>query len=185
VNDGWSPTEPDPLRPWGTRKGDEPWRVYRAGRDDRALPVDLIERTLAHAQNRWVRHDTGRKNPREAACAPSDLKTAITDAAADGLQGWTLRELRLTRNLLRLGPSDYHTPHTDYGGRCLTAVAMLSEPSDYDGGTLELHTDRTHPIPLGRGDIVVFPSSTLHSVSPITRGERVTVVVLLKLQPLR
>lgn len=60
---------------------------------------------------------------------------------------------------------------------------MLSDPTEYDGGTLELRTDRAHPIPLGRGEVIIFPSATRHAVSPVIRGERRTVVGSFRSSP--
>ena len=54
---------------------------------------------------------------------------------------------------------------------------FLSEPDSYDGG--ELITDTTageQSYKLPAGSMVVYPSSTLHRVAPVTRGERVAAI---------
>ena len=71
--------------------------------------------------------------------------------------------------------------HQDFGGknisRKLSLVLQLTCPSEYEGGNLEILT-RGEPItmPKERGLVVVFPSWTLHQVTPVTRGHRQTVV---------
>lgn len=56
----------------------------------------------------------------------------------------------------------------------LSATLFLSEPEDYDGG--ELHVEDTygvHAVKLAAGDMILYPASSHHSVTPITRGMRV------------
>ncbi|MCC8940249.1 PKHD-type hydroxylase [Bradyrhizobium ivorense] len=56
----------------------------------------------------------------------------------------------------------------------LSVTLFLSEPEDYDGGELVIE-DRygSHEIKLSAGDLVVYPASSLHLVTPVTRGTRV------------
>ena len=64
---------------------------------------------------------------------------------------------------------------TDFRVRSdLSATLFLSEPDDYDGGELTVD-DRfgTQRIKLPAGDLVVYPASSLHRVTPVTRGARV------------
>ena len=56
----------------------------------------------------------------------------------------------------------------------VSATLFLSDPDDYDGG--ELVIDDTYgpqKVKLPAGDIVVYPSTSVHQVTPVTRGERV------------
>jgi PKHD-type hydroxylase len=56
----------------------------------------------------------------------------------------------------------------------LSATLFLSEPEDYDGGELSVEdTYGIHQVKLAAGDLVLYPASSLHKVTPITRGERV------------
>lgn len=60
--------------------------------------------------------------------------------------------------------------------RKLTAVAMLSDPEDYEGGALSLHVHpRRFVVPRQRGTIAVFQHWVLHDVSPILSGKRQTI----------
>jgi len=56
----------------------------------------------------------------------------------------------------------------------LSATLFLSEPDDYDGGELiveEMYGPQTVKLPAG--DLVLYPSKSLHRVTPVTRGKRV------------
>lgn len=57
----------------------------------------------------------------------------------------------------------------------LSATLFLSEPDDYDGGELiveEMYGPQSVKLPAG--DLVLYPSKSLHQVTPVTRGARVS-----------
>jgi PKHD-type hydroxylase len=55
----------------------------------------------------------------------------------------------------------------------ISSTLFLTDPDDYDGGELVVEdTYGSHSVKLPAGDIVVYPSSSLHHVTPITRGSR-------------
>ena len=56
----------------------------------------------------------------------------------------------------------------------LSATLFLSAPEEYDGGELVVEDSYgTHAAKLNAGDMVLYPASSLHHVTPVTRGERV------------
>lgn len=56
----------------------------------------------------------------------------------------------------------------------LSATLFLSAPDSYDGGELVVNdTFGQHSVKLPAGDLVLYPSSSLHCVTPVTRGVRV------------
>ena len=56
----------------------------------------------------------------------------------------------------------------------LSATLFLSDPDSYDGGDLVIEdTYGTHRVKLPAGDMVLYPSRSLHRVEPITRGSRI------------
>jgi PKHD-type hydroxylase len=56
----------------------------------------------------------------------------------------------------------------------LSCTLFLSGPEAYDGGELEIvDTYGTHEVKLPAGDLVLYPSSSLHRVHPVTRGARI------------
>jgi PKHD-type hydroxylase len=57
----------------------------------------------------------------------------------------------------------------------LSATLFLTPPEDYDGGELIIEdTYGIHRAKLPLGHMVVYPSSSLHRVEPVTRGRRVS-----------
>jgi PKHD-type hydroxylase len=71
--------------------------------------------------------------------------------------------------------------HQDFGSsgisRKLSMVLQLSDPSEYEGGELQILT-RKEPTSINkqRGLITVFPAWTLHQVTPVVKGTRQTLV---------
>ena len=59
----------------------------------------------------------------------------------------------------------------------LSATVFLNNVDDYDGGELEIQSPfGRQEVKLPAGAAVVYPSSTLHRVLPVTRGERLVAV---------
>lgn len=62
--------------------------------------------------------------------------------------------------------------------RKLTLVLQLSDPSEYEGGEIQVLTKNTEEsVDKCRGLICAFPAWALHRVTPVTEGIRKTLVV--------
>jgi PKHD-type hydroxylase len=73
--------------------------------------------------------------------------------------------LRVSRRGMGGGPMRIRTD--------VSATLVLSAPESYDGGELVIEdTYGSHAVKLGAGDLIVYPSSSLHHVTPVTRGTR-------------
>jgi PKHD-type hydroxylase len=73
-------------------------------------------------------------------------------------------------NSIRTVPGTAHRIRTD-----LSATLFLSAPADYDGGELMVEdTYGAHSVKLPAGSMVLYPSTSLHHVRPVTRGARVS-----------
>src|SRR5262245_49416942 len=56
----------------------------------------------------------------------------------------------------------------------LSVTLFLAEPGEYDGGELTVEDKYgTQEVKLPAGDLVLYPSTSLHHVKPVTRGARV------------
>jgi PKHD-type hydroxylase len=56
----------------------------------------------------------------------------------------------------------------------LSATLFLAEPDAYEGGELIVEdTYGAHSVKLSAGDLILYPSSSLHRVEPVTSGARV------------
>jgi PKHD-type hydroxylase len=68
--------------------------------------------------------------------------------------------------------------HGETGGRIrtdLSCTLFFSEPDEYDGGELVVEdTYGSKSVKLAAGDLVLYPSTSLHHVTPVTRGVRVS-----------
>jgi len=70
---------------------------------------------------------------------------------------------------IRLHPHNGSKLRTD-----ISATLFLSEPDTYDGGELLIDdTYGTHRAKLPAGDMVLYPSTSLHQVTTVTQGVRV------------
>ena len=83
----------------------------------------------------------------------------------------------------------YTVDHSHYGwhtdstlrylpdGSCLrtdiSATLFLSDPDEYEGGELRIEdTYGKQSVRLSAGSLVLYPSGSIHEVTPVTRGER-------------
>ena len=72
-------------------------------------------------------------------------------------------------NSIRTVAGTSHRIRTD-----LSATLFLSAPDEYDGGELMIEdTYGVHSVKLAAGSLVLYPSTSLHHVRPVTRGARV------------
>ena len=79
--------------------------------------------------------------------------------------------------------------HQDYGGgisRKLSLVLQLTDPAGYEGGNLQVMT-AGNPVNVRkqRGLIAAFPSFVLHQVTPVTQGNRQSLVAWVSGSPFR
>jgi len=73
-------------------------------------------------------------------------------------------------NAIRQVPGTPHRLRTD-----LSCTLFLSAPADYDGGELMIEdVYGVHSVKLPAGHLVLYPSTSLHHVRPVTRGARVS-----------
>lgn len=82
------------------------------------------------------------------------------------------------------GNGGHYDWHADLGpglsNRKLSVVLQLSDPSEYEGGDLEINPGgNIMTVPKEMGLICFFPSFLLHRVTPLTSGNRITLVTWL------
>ena len=72
-------------------------------------------------------------------------------------------------NAIRQVSGTPHRVRTD-----ISATLFLSSPEEYDGGELSVEdTYGVHRVKLPAGHLVLYPATSLHHVTPVTRGARV------------
>lgn len=90
------------------------------------------------------------------------------------------------------GDSNYYGFHTDNAMRQMpdgsgyvradvSATLFFSEPDEYEGGLLTIEdTFGKHGLKLKAGSMVVYPSTSIHEVAPVTRGERIACFMFMQ-----
>ena len=76
----------------------------------------------------------------------------------------------------------FYNPHSDTQGgmehRVLSIVICLSNSNDYEGGIFNLLTEKKN-FKFDLGDAIIFDSSLLHGVQPVTKGNRFVLISFL------
>ena len=88
------------------------------------------------------------------------------------------------------GDKGFYDWHMDCGEtsnyRKISVSIQLSSPSAYDGGKLQFFTSRcVRNAPNRQGDMILFPSYLMHRITPVTRGQRQSLVVWITGHPFR
>lgn len=140
-----------------------------------------VDRTIRNADVRWL--------PPGLFPWLQDLlwqRAAEANRAAFGFDFNFLPELQFTHYYEgRRGHYDWHqdvffvgdpVPKTTH--RKISCVIQLSDPETYEGGDLELDLSMRPPRDelRKRGTMVLFPSFLHHRVTPVTKGERFSLV---------
>jgi PKHD-type hydroxylase len=84
-------------------------------------------------------------------------------------------EYRRHHDVFYINSTEYH--------RKLSVVIQLSDPSDYEGGALELYDIQEQPPVIdfkGIGTTIFFPSFTQHAALPVTRGTRYSIAAWIE-----
>jgi PKHD-type hydroxylase len=162
--------------------------------------LDYIQRRLAALEWRDGRATAGRaarrvkRNQQANMHDPvgQELHAAIMELIADHpVIKAAARPRRFTRLMIsKTHDGGHYGPHVDnafmdaptYGGGArlrsdLSFTLFLTPPQDYDGGELVVHSNSMAQRIKGEaGQLVLYPSSNIHEVTPVTRGERIVCV---------
>ncbi|MCR9254793.1 MAG: 2OG-Fe(II) oxygenase [Alphaproteobacteria bacterium] len=89
------------------------------------------------------------------------------------------------------GPGQKYDWHLDIGNgkvsiRKLSIVIQLSDPADYEGGSLTTMASKDpFEFPKTRGTVIIFPSYVLHRVPEVTKGLRYSLAAWIGGPPYR
>ena len=87
--------------------------------------------------------------------------------------------------ITKYNENDYYTWHSDYGTasdnrytRKLSATVLITDPSEYEGGDLEFidYHNKVRAATRKKGTMIIFDSRIPHRVTPVTKGERISLV---------
>lgn len=147
----------------------------------------VIESALLEEEHRGTVEQDGEKGERidirscsrffiDSAIHPQ-IVGAVWDACRrNNVWGFDIQQLP-SIEVIRYKPGDFYTKHTDWGGtyvnRKISTTIQLSSPDDYEGGEVNLHIGpEDFEVSKEKGVATIWPSWSLHSVNPVTDGER-------------
>lgn len=166
--------------------------------------ADVIDASMIKAVREAVTADgfwrDGRQTAHGRAKAAKNNLQALADGAAKGvletlskaiLGNETLRSAAQPAALARIMMNCYgegmaYGPHVDAshidGVRTdLSFTLFISDPDSYDGGELVIDSAGAEDsVKLSAGSLVLYPSTSLHRVERVTRGERIACVGWIK-----
>ncbi|PSN11521.1 Fe2+-dependent dioxygenase [filamentous cyanobacterium CCT1] len=128
-----------------------------------------------------------KQNQQAARQAAEPLKAVVQNALARNALFQAVAYPRIIHSLLfsRYGEGMSYGRHTDnalMGGANfyrsdVSFTVFLSEPEAYEGGELVIEgADSEQPHKLAAGSAIVYPSTTLHRVEPVVKGDRIVCV---------
>jgi PKHD-type hydroxylase len=148
-----------------------------------AINDQLRSFELGHQTAGW--HAKGVKNNQQAIGADSEAVRKMVEAKLNAHP--VFKAAAQPRQIIKTLVSRYQAGMS-YGSHIdeplmagirtdLSFTLFLSDPNSYDGGALVIETsDGANEVKLPAGSMVLYPATTLHHVSEITRGERLAVV---------
>jgi PKHD-type hydroxylase len=132
-----------------------------------------------HARTVKNNRQLDRQSPLQQRLA-AEIETAL--AGHPLVQSAALPLLIHTILFSRCGPGEGYGRHVDNAfmanGRAdLSFTVFLSDPATYNGGSLLLEgLDGEREVRLAAGHALIYPSTLLHRVAPVTGGERLVAV---------
>lgn len=161
--------------------------------------LDKVHQVLAGAVFQDGRLTAGRyaarvKNNEEMRQDPSHMQTLVRIVMSSLAHNDVFKSAALPFRIAdpifaRYQPDMTYGDHVDdpimgSGQRFRTDVSMtifLHPPETYDGGELVVRTSfGERRVKLNAGDAVIYPSSSLHRVDPVTRGERLVCLAWIQ-----
>ncbi|HEX3675336.1 MAG TPA: Fe2+-dependent dioxygenase [Rhizomicrobium sp.] len=111
-------------------------------------------------------------------------------ARNEELQNFAFPKRIATPLLSRYEPGMKYGVHTDAAFLPLptaplrsdvSATLFIGDPSSYEGGELVIHQGSERIVVKGEpGSMIVYPSTTLHEVNPVTKGERLGMFTFIE-----
>ncbi|MBD2231673.1 Fe2+-dependent dioxygenase [Phormidium tenue] len=135
------------------------WHAKLVKQNEQAAKQAAVEPLKAVVQNALVRNALF-----QAIACPRIIHSLLFSRYGVGMSYG-----RHTDNALMGGANFYRSD--------VSLTVFLSEPDDYDGGELVIEgADSEQPYKLAAGSAIVYPSTTLHWVEPVVRGDRMVAV---------
>jgi len=171
--------------------------------DDMLTPAELAALRSGLREAPWAPHQSAGA---QATLAKHNLQIPEDSEVLRGLRVTVMRALNRSGTLMSAalpnkilppnfnrytGETNRYGWHTDSSlrylpdGSCLrtdvSATLFLSDPDSYDGGELRVEDTYGHQsVKLAAGSLVLYPSGSIHEVTPVTRGERLACYMFMQ-----
>lgn len=147
-------------------------------------PDPGVNRTIRKSEIRWI-------GPTPESIWLFERLTELVQGCNRARYEFELAGIYENLQITEYGPGGFYNWHKDHGKRAhsirkLSVTIQLSDPSEYEGGDLEiLAGPETRTAPRGLGTAVIFPSFVMHRVTPVIRGVRRSIVAWISGPPYR
>jgi predicted 2-oxoglutarate/Fe(II)-dependent dioxygenase YbiX len=153
-------------REYGVDEGKRKTRWAEVSPEASGLVVDRLTQLLPEVSERLRVQVSGVQNPQFLRYREGDFFRRHRDRNPDAEAAKFARERQVSAVLFLNGESSEPAPDT-YEGGALTLYGLME---DREGGSIGL------PVTGEAGSLIAFPSDMVHEVTPVSRGERYTVV---------
>ena len=151
---------------------DAPWRDGAQTAGTRSVTVKnnqqlALDSSVARELGNWILSALGRNPLFVSATLAEKIFPPVFNRYRDGGH----YGLHVDSALMRVPGVDI-TIRSD-----VSATLFLSDPESYEGGELVIESDYgAQEVKLAAGDMILYPSNSLHRVAPVTRGQRLAAV---------
>ncbi len=139
-------------------------------------------------------HNLAKKNLQADPAHPEAARAGQLAGAAimrnDEIRNFTFPKRAATPLLSRYEPGMNYGPHADAPFLPLptgplrsdvSATLFIGEPASYEGGELVIHLgNERHSFKGEPGSMILYPSTTLHEVAPVTSGQRLSMFTFME-----
>jgi PKHD-type hydroxylase len=139
-------------------------------------------------------HNLAKKNLQADPGQPEAARVGQLAGAAimrnDEIRNFAFPKRLATPLLSRYEPGMNYGPHADAPFLQLptgplrsdvSATLFIGEPASYDGGELVIHLgNERHSFKGEPGSMILYPSTTLHEVAPVTSGQRLSMFTFME-----
>jgi PKHD-type hydroxylase len=159
----------------------------------RMLAESAWESGLMTAGTQAAQRKNNQQLPENAAHLPALRRLALTALNRNPMFFTAALPLRILPPFFNRygGDANHYGFHTDNAMRALpdgsyiradvSATLFFSDPDEYEGGVLTIaDTFGQHGVKLKAGSLVVYPSSSIHQVSPVTSGQRLACFMFMQ-----
>jgi PKHD-type hydroxylase len=139
-------------------------------------------------------HNLAKKNTQADPAQPESARAGQIAGAAitrnEEIRNFAFPKRIATPLLSRYEPGMNYGPHADAPFLQLpngplrsdvSATLFIGEPSSYEGGELVIHLgNERHTFKGEPGAMIIYPSTTLHEVAPVTSGQRLSMFTFIE-----